>query len=517
MSKNAARELEVLIRARYPLIAVISHEETRVIEVLNQIAKSREKRLLLWSSSMGFHAPGTAMESKNARDNSTQDPLAALDHVVKFMEPAIFVLLDFHPFLGNPVVARRLREVGSYLKTSYKSLVLVSPRLETPVELEKEMTAVEFGLPEREELGELIDRTAREVNSRTDLNIKVEARVRERLTSAAMGLTRDEAENVLSKILVEGGRLTTEDVKKVIREKEKLIKRSGALEYYDSNFGLSDVGGLRTLKEWMDRRRLGFDEGARKLGLPYPKGVLLIGVQGCGKSLAAKALAGRWQMPLLRLDVGRVFSSLVGSSEDNLRRAIEVAEQVAPAIMWVDEVEKAFAGTRSSGSSDGGTAARVFGGFITWLQEKTAPVFVMATANDISELPAEFLRKGRFDEIFFVDLPQAIERSEIFRIHLVRRGMDPAAYDVKSLSERTRGFSGAEIEEVVVSGMYASYERGEPLSQGHLLEAVLETVPLSRTMEEEIDGLRKWAAGRARRATPEEEGSQVPAARNIEF
>jgi len=518
MSKSAMNELEVLIRARYPLIGVESYEEGRVTSVLKKIADSRNKRIELWSASRGFYAPGASLESKQGSDQSTTDPLNALDHVVKIMEPSLFVLFDFHHYLNNPTVLRKLREVGAYLKTSYKSLILVSPCLNVPSDLDKEITIVEFDLPSARELGMLLDETVKEINEKSELNLKVGAEVRERLVSAALGLTWDETENVFSRILVEGGRLTMEDVPKVLEEKEKLIKRSGSLEYFSPQEAFASVGGLESLKGWLDRRRLGFSEKAQSRGLPYPKGVLLIGVQGCGKSLVAKAVSGRWQMPLLRLDVGRVFSSLVGSSEGNIRQAIALAESVAPAILWVDEVEKAFSGSKSSGSSDSGTTARVFGNFITWLQEKTSPVFVMATANDISELPAEFLRKGRFDEIFFVDLPQEREREEILKIHIQKRSGAPGSFDYGPIIRRTQGFSGAELEEAVISAMFAAFEKDEELSKKLLLEAVSETVPLSQTMAEEIESLRRWAGGRTRLATPiVEEGPQVNAVRNLEL
>ena len=517
MTKPALTELEVLIRSRYPLIVVESYEESRVIQHLAAIAESRSKRLQLWSASRGFFAPGSPAESQKGTDESSRDPLAALDQVVKFVEPAIFVMLDFHPYLQNPLVVRRLREVGAYLKSSYKSLVLLSPRFAIPMELEKEVSVVQFGLPGRRDLETLIDRTVRDVNQKTTLNLEVEAEVKERLVTAALGLTWDEAENVVSRILVQGGRLTASDVARVIEEKERLIKRSGVLEYFPPQLAFGEVGGLQSLKEWLDRRRLGFTERARAMNLPYPKGALLIGVQGCGKSLVAKAVSGRWQMPLLRLDVGRIFGSLVGSSEENIRRAVALSESVAPAILWVDEVEKAFSGTKSSGASDGGTTARVFGSFITWLQEKTAPVFVIATANDISALPAEFLRKGRFDEIFFVDLPQADERLEILRIHLQKRGRDPARLDLAPVLPALAGFSGAEIEEAVVSAMYAAFEAERDLTVADLIAAANETVPLSKTMVEDIEALRKWAAGRARRATPLAAEAAQSSTRNLEL
>jgi SpoVK/Ycf46/Vps4 family AAA+-type ATPase len=255
------------------------------------------------------------------------------------------------------------------------------------------------------------------------------------------------------------------------------------------------------LKDWLNKRSVAFTDEARAFGLPAPKGILLLGVQGCGKSLCAKAVSSLWQMPLLRFDMGRMFGSFVGSSEENVRRAISVAESVAPAILWVDEIDKAFAGSQSSGGSDGGTAARVFGTFLTWLSEKSAPVFVVATANDISQLPPELLRKGRFDEIFFVDLPIVEERGEVFRIHLARRGRDPEQFDLPALAEGSKDFSGAEIEEAIISALYDAFYHQTELTTAHVLSALGETVPLARTMDEHISRLRGWADGRARNAS----------------
>jgi SpoVK/Ycf46/Vps4 family AAA+-type ATPase len=273
------------------------------------------------------------------------------------------------------------------------------------------------------------------------------------------------------------------------------------LEYCATSESFSSVGGMAVLKDWLGKRSLAFSREAREFGLAAPKGILMLGVQGCGKSLCAKAVSTQWQLPLLRFDMGRMFGSLVGSSEENVRRAISVAESVAPAVLWVDEIDKAFAGSQASGATDGGTTARVFGTFLTWLSEKTAPVFVVATANDISHLPPELLRKGRLDEIFFVDLPDPQERVEVFRIHLQKRGRDFAAFDLNRLAELSQDFSGAEIEEAINSALYDAFYGREELTTGHVLQALGETVPLARTMDEQISELRRWAEGRARNAS----------------
>ncbi len=294
--------------------------------------------------------------------------------------------------------------------------------------------------------------------------------------------------------------LTGDHVHEVFAEKQQIIRKSGLLEYCSPEEDFSQVGGLAGLKDWLQKRAAAFTDEARAFGLPAPKGILLIGVQGCGKSLCAKAVASLWRLPLLRFDMGRMFGSYVGSSEDNVRKAFAVAESVAPAILWVDEIDKAFAGTRGSGANDSGTTARVFGTLLTWMSEKTAPVFVVATANDISGLPAELLRKGRLDEIFFVDLPGAEERAEIVRIHLAKRGRDPEAFAAQGLASACEGFSGAEIEEAVVSGLYEAFSEGSELTSEHIARSMNQTVPLARTMAEQMNELRSWTEGRARPA-----------------
>ena len=281
-----------------------------------------------------------------------------------------------------------------------------------------------YPLPEREDLNALLDKIIADVKQFAQVKIDLDDAGRERLLQAALGLTLGEAENVFAKIIVKDERLSGDDVIEVFAEKQQIIRKSGLLEYYTTEEGFANIGGLAVLKDWLDKRAAAFTKEARAFGLPAPKGILMLGVQGCGKSLCAKAVSNQWQLPLLRFDMGRMFGSLVGSSEENVRRAIAVAESVAPAILWVDEIDKAFAGSQGSGATDGGTTARVFGTFLTWLSEKTAPVFVVATANDISQLPPELLRKGRLDEIFFVDLPSQEERKDIFRIHLNRRGRE---------------------------------------------------------------------------------------------
>ena len=516
---NFQTELETLIRARYPILYIISSEEMRVQNLVEEIAKKRQKKAFEWSYSTGIVPAGTSIQSQKHRNAATKDPLAALDQVIEQVEPAIFIFKDFHPFLtkNNFAVVRKLKEIALHLKNSFKTIVLVSPVMEIPTELEKEMTVLNYPLPSREDLSVLLDKIIADVKQFKQVVIDLDDAGRERLLQAALGLTLGEAENVFAKIIVKDERLSGDDVNEVFAEKQQIIRKSGLLEYYATSEGFASIGGLAVLKEWLGKRALAFSNEARAFGLPAPKGILMLGVQGCGKSLCAKAVSTQWQLPLLRFDMGRMFGSLVGSSEENVRRAIAVAESVAPAILWVDEIDKAFAGSQGSGATDGGTTARVFGTFLTWLSEKSAPVFVVATANDISQLPPELLRKGRLDEIFFVDLPSRDERMEVFRIHINKRGRDAAGFDLAALADASRDFSGAEIEEAINSALYDAFYAQAEITTEHVLTALGQTVPLAKTMDEQINRLRTWAEGRARNASVPRDGQKASTARRMEL
>jgi SpoVK/Ycf46/Vps4 family AAA+-type ATPase len=411
------------------------------------------------------------------------------------------VLKDFHPFFQDPAVVRALRELGHALKSTFTTLVLLSPTLVIPPEIEKEVSVLDVPLPGYRDLLQLLKEIVGVVRQGNRAKVELTKEDADQLIKAAQGLTLAEAENAFAKAIAHDGRLSRDDVALVLEEKRQVIRKSGLLEYYPTEEKLQNVGGLDLLKTWLARRGAAFSEAARKFGLPEPKGLLLLGVQGCGKSLTAKAIAAQWRLPLLRLDMGRIFSGLVGSSEENLRRAIHVADSVAPVVLWVDEIEKGFAGVQSSGHVDGGVTARVMGTLLTWLQEKTQPVFVVATANRIEQLPPELMRKGRFDEIFFIDLPALAERREIFSIHVAKRGRDPALYDLELLAGRAEGFSGAEIEQAVVSALYDAFAEGKELAGSHLERAVSDSLPLSTTMREDIDRLRDWARTRTRAAS----------------
>jgi SpoVK/Ycf46/Vps4 family AAA+-type ATPase len=486
-------ELETLIRARYPIIYIVSWEEKRVEDALRKISQDRGKKIYFWTITQGM------VLNPNHRDNATRDPIAALDFVMDSRDQALFVLKDYHAFISDVTVTRRLRDLTSALKTSYKTLIILAPVLKLPSELEKDVTVIDYGLPDRDDLDMLLENIIQSVKDNPQVDTNLTELERDQVLKSAQGLTANEAENVFAKSLVEKHKF---DVDVILSEKEQIIRKSGILEYYPFSEKIGDVGGLDLLKDWMEKRSISFTEKAREFGLPAPRGVLLLGVQGCGKSLSAKAIGSLWRLPLLRLDVGRIFAGIVGSSEENMRKAIRVAESVAPCILWLDELEKGFSGTQSSGMSDGGTTSRVFGTFLTWMQDKKAPAFVVATSNDVTSLPPELLRKGRFDEIFFIDLPSMEEREEIFKIHLRRRKRDPEHFDLHKLAEATPGFSGAEIEACVVEALYDAFDNeGKELTTESVITAAHNSVPLSMTMRERIEDLREWANTRARLAS----------------
>jgi SpoVK/Ycf46/Vps4 family AAA+-type ATPase len=493
-------DLDILIRARYPLLYLVSWEEHRVDTILGELARSHGKALYHWSITRGLRNVGGTRSATVPEE--TRNPIDALAAVEKLTEPALVVLKDFHPYLEDKGVVRAVRELAHFLKSTFTTVIILSPTLSIPIELEKEVSVIDVPLPAYNDLLSLLKEIVAVVRKGNKATVDLSREHADQLIKAALGLTLSEAENAFAKAIASDGKLCADDIKRIQDEKRQVIRKSGLLEYYPPEETLGSVGGLQNLKAWLGQRNAAFGERARQFGLPEPRGLLLLGVQGCGKSLTAKAISAHWSLPLLRLDMGRIFSGLVGSSEENLRKAIRVAESVAPVVLWVDEIEKGLSGVASSSAADTGVTARVFGTLLTWLQEKTAPVFVVATANRIEGLPPELLRKGRFDEIFFIDLPERAERADIFRIHLQRRKRDPATYDLAALAGMTEGFSGAEIEQAVIAGLYEAFAEGVELAQQHMTRAIQETFPLSVTMRDEIARSRAWAKGRTRPASP---------------
>jgi len=513
------RTLANLLRARFPYLYVATWEEARALQLITVAAKNielirTERRVLDWSLTNGFTENGIVVEG------DTKQPLKALDFIENFEDPAVFVLKDFHVFLGgagrpaDPQVVRRLRDLVPAIKHSQrpKNVVFIAPLLVLPNELEKDVTVLEFELPSFGEIRDVLSQMIETNRATGRVAINVTEEDEERLAKAAMGLTLHEAENAFARAMVEDGKLDISDVEVVLEEKRQTIRKSGILEYLKPDLNIKDVGGLQNLKRWLVKRNKSWLDSAARYNLPAPRGVLITGVPGCGKSLVAKAVSAMWQVPLLRLDVGRIFSGVVGSSEENMRRAIETAEAISPCVLWIDEVEKGF-GSVTGPSGDSGTSARIFGTFLTWMQEKSKPVFVVATANNISALPPEMMRKGRFDEIFFVDLPTHSEREEIIKLHLDRRLTDASVRgefvsdeaSLSSLAEATEGFVGAELEQVIVSGLFEAFYENRSVSLADFLKAVRFTVPLSVTQAEQIQHLREWANVRAVAATQEED------------
>lgn len=508
MENNSGIAIETLIRARYPLIYVVSFEENRVESELLRITQNRKKQIYKWSITNGLENPDGSFLGE------FKDPIKVLEYILQSDINGVFVMKDYHPYLNEPVVIRKLRDVAHSLKTSMKNVVFLSPILKVPVELEKEISVVDYNLPGKEEIVQIVKSISESIGEADKLEISRNPMLLQKVVEAALGLTAEEAENVFAKSLVQTGDF---NLKIILSEKEQIIRKSGVLEYCHVNENMKGVGGLDELKKWLNKRGKAFTPEARDFGLPEPRGVLLLGIPGCGKSLTAKAISSMWQLPLLKLDVGKVFSSLVGSSEENVRRAIQTAESIAPSILWLDEMEKGFSGLGSSGQTDGGTTARVFGTFLTWLQEKKTPVFVVATCNNVSQLPPELLRKGRFDEIFFVDLPSKEERKEIFRIHLEKRNRDSKGFNLEKLAEKSIGFSGSEIEEIIVSSLYDAFDDGKELDQAYIEKTIENMVPLSQTMEDQIKGTREWAKIRAKKASSIEWENETASVRKLEM
>ena len=498
------QELDVLVRARYPIIYIETWEEERVEKALREIAKKRDKDFYIWTVTDGLVRGDAEAPQASGRAGKTADPIVALDIMIEHIQPAVYLLKDFHRFTednrNNLSIIRKLRDVAQHFRDSYKTLVIVAPVTRLATELSKDVTVLQYALPTVDDFGKLLDRIADDLKDDTRFKIDLSESDRDRFLNAARGLTLKEAESVFAKTLVLNGHIGASDISLIFGEKQQVIRKNGLLEYLDTQETIDNVAGLENLKDWLAKRTIALTPEAAEFGLPAPRGVLLLGIQGCGKSLCAKAVAAMWGQPLLRFDIGRLFSSLVGSSEENIRSAIHVAESIAPVVLWIDEIDKALAKS-GPGTSDGGTSARVFGTLLTWLQEKKAPVFVVATANNISNLPPELMRKGRFDEIFFINLPTHRERVAILRVHLLKRHWNAEEFDLNLLADISDGFSGAELEEAVISALFDVFSEKTNLSTEYLQRAILATVPLSKTMHEELDRLRSWAIGRARMAS----------------
>jgi hypothetical protein len=461
------------IRAGYPGLYLVSHEEQRVDGEMKSIAQELKYNLVLWSTVDGL------VDTAKKTATAANDPLEALLAIREMKEKTIILLRDFHLSLidPNPILIRQLKDVLQEAKTKFKTLIILGCRLCLPPELERELTVVEFALPGKEELGVVLVGIMESAGIKSD---SMEQEARERAIDAASGLTTIEAENAFALSVVESKGINPEIV---AREKAQAVKKNGLLEIVETTESLETIGGLDLLKEWLVQRKDAFSKRAVAYGLPTPKGVLIFG------------------MPLLKLDAGRIFAGLVGQSEANLRSVIQTAEAIAPVVLWIDELDKAFAGSKSSGATDGGTSARVFGSFISWMQEKKSPVFVVATANDVSQLPPEMLRKGRFDELWFVDLPNQKEREAIWSIQIAKYHRNPKDFDTIQLARATDGLTGSEIENVFADALFKAFDSEKEPTDLTVGTVLTEFVPLSKLMAEQMTGLRNWVKGRARSAT----------------
>ena len=507
MAMNFKQEMEIYLRSRFTVIWVVSYEEERVITALRDLcAEARpERRLVTWDLAAGLrvlHGGGSPP--------AAADPRTALESVAKAdaSQSAVFVLKDFHACLERqPIVIRQLRNLAQELKQTLKTIVITAPTTAIPDDLKDDVFVVEFSPPDVGEMQTILDRFTQ--NPQVKVNLTPLGR--EKVLRSALGLSSNQAQRVFAKTIVaevrgpdgtvvkNAGTLNERGIDMITQEKKSIIRESGALEFYSPQETIADVGGLEVLKSWLRSREKAFTKDARDYGLPPPKGIALIGIPGTGKSLTAKMIAGLWQMPLVRLDVGALFGGLVGQSEENTRRALHLVETIAPCLLWIDEMEKAFA----TGGGDGGTSTRVFGSILSWMQEKKQPVFVVGTANNIAALPPEFLRRGRFDEIFFLDLPSATERREIFKVHIEKRKRPCLAYDIDELAKVSEGYVGAEIEQGVIDGMYLAFNENErDVTTADIVTALKRQVPMSVSSKEIIDGLRRWLSeGRAQSAS----------------
>jgi AAA+ superfamily predicted ATPase len=483
-----------LLRARHPVIVVTTTEEEDALDVVLRAAVEVGVDVLIWSNSRGVR-DGLLEGGPGIPD--TEHPAAALYHLSTL--PAtrrVVVLLDMGPHLSKD--ERTLRQWRDLVRSCLKdgsTLVMIDHAGGRPDVVSAWSTEFELSLPDEAELERIVRSTLRQRNEERPVQVHLNRRELDAVLRNLKGLSRRQARQIILETVCEDDRLDVADVNHILANKRKMLRAGGLLEYVESPVDLSEIGGLGRLKTWLAQRQAAFSKEAAEFGLSAPKGVLMLGVQGAGKSLSAKAVATAWQMPLMRMDVGALYDKYVGESERRLRETLRQAEAMAPVILWIDEIEKAFA-SAASRSTDGGLSQRMFGTLLTWMQERRGQVFTIATANDIEALPPELLRKGRFDEIFFVDLPDEATREQIFAIHLKKRGRGPGQFDLKSLAAASEGFNGAEIEQAVVAGLHAAFAAGTVLSNQHILDAAAASPPLSVTMAERVSTLRHWARSR---------------------
>jgi len=491
MDRDPLHDFELLIRSRYGALLVESAEEDRAEALVESAAWRLQLPVFVWRRATGLRRRGAPNGVYG-----TQDPRIALGHVIESTAPGLYVFHGLGPELDKPEVADLVREAAQQLSGRAGAVVLTGGSVRLPESLRTAVGPVPLAAPTRKEYEELLGRVVRDLSARMGITVTITPTEQDRLLANLKGLTLAEAEKLLTRVMVEDGSLNAKDVRRVIEAKQDLVERDGLLEYCPAAESLDEIAGLVRLKEWLGKRRAFMEDPQRAaaFGLEFPRGVLLVGVPGCGKSLCAKAVAAAWSLPLVKLDPGALYDKYIGETEQNFRKAMGLADRLSPLVLWIDEIEKAFAA--GGGDEDGGVSQRVLGSFLSWLQERRGDVFVVATANDVQRLPAELLRKGRFDETFFVDLPDEATRRAILDIHLRRRKQAPEGFDLSRLAQESQGYSGAELEQVVVSALYSAFSAGTPLTDGLLLAELRQMPPIASTAREKIAFLREWAPGR---------------------
>jgi hypothetical protein len=488
---TSIHDIKTLVLSFHPVIVMETVEEERVSDLLVSVAAQLNMPLFEWSLTRGLTRIGDA----SPINRMTANPLPLLQHVAGLRVAAIFFLKDFSRHLTEAAVARQFRDLAEQLSKARSTMVLTGATVELPPDIEPLAVRYQLQLPDREEMEKIFNAVIQSLGKSVMRDVQLTPEEREAFMGALRGLTLNQARQAIASAVVSDGCLTGKHIQVVLQRKAQMIREGGLLEYYPVEDNAYELGGFANLKAWLERERMGFSQEARNLNLGAPRGILIVGVPGCGKSLAAKAIAREWRLPLLKLDAGRLLDKFIGESEKNFRKAIAMAESMAPVVLWIDEIEKGIVAT-GGGEADAGLSRRLFGAFLTWLQEKRQEVFVVATANDLSLLPPELLRKGRFDEIFFVDLPDPQEREAILKIHLTLRKQNPAQFDLAQIVTACDGFSGAEIEQAVVAGLYRGLSSKRALNTELLLEEIGHTIPLSVTRREDIARLREIAQGR---------------------
>jgi SpoVK/Ycf46/Vps4 family AAA+-type ATPase len=526
---NPFERLKVLINSSTPILVMETVEEPRAVRMVRAACTDLNLATFEWTIASGLARSGATTEiqfedvprfgdhstARNSEPDqnskaiyNSQEPAQMLANLEAVSVEAAFILKDFHRHMEDSIVVRRLRDVGQKFSANRRTVVLTGPRFVIPPELESLVEFFDLPLPDRGRLRQIVDETLVRIGKTRTVQKKLDANGLDALAGNLLGLTEEEADRAISQAVVSHYAVSAACITDVLEAKKAILKRSEMLEFVDADDNMTAVGGMENLKDWLQQRHQAWSEGALRFGLDPPKGIIILGVQGCGKSLCARAVAGEWKLPLVKFDTAAIYDKFIGETEKRIQKVFKVAEGLAPCVLWIDELEKVFAGSGpDSASADAGVSARLLASFLSWMQDRKAPVFVTATSNNVMVLPPELIRKGRFDELFFVDLPNQSERSQIFAIQLSKRKRDPAGYDLDRIAAAAKGFSGAEVESAVQTALYRAFSRRRELSNEDLMAALSSTVPLSVTRAEEIATLRHWAKDRAVWATPTESGA----------